>query len=140
MANSFEDPSFINYLIDNMNQALIESENDLENFLEKMRDEAIKDYFKKKKKEEKKSSIMNMIKKLAINLKKIGESNKDLIRIYTVDETTPSPKPLKINSESIFSQTKHSADSKQISEFKPGKGSTFENPGSFFNPKSNQIF
>lgn len=67
---NISDSSFVNYLIDNVNQALIDTEADLEDYLKEIREKLMKNYIKELKKTEKKESAMNLFKNLAKMLKK----------------------------------------------------------------------
>ena len=76
---NFSDSSFVNYLIDNVNQALIDTETDVADYLKEIKEKLMKNYIKELKKTKKKQSALNLFKNLAKMLKKssIKESVKD---------------------------------------------------------------
>lgn len=73
----FSDQSFIYYLIDNINQALVDSETDLNDFLTEIKEKLMKNYVKELKKNKKKENTMNLFKNLASILKKKSQSDID---------------------------------------------------------------
>lgn len=64
MEEYFEDPSFIYYLIDNVERAMNNSQGDLEEYLSEIREKTMKKYVKALKKDFKNEKSVSLLKKL----------------------------------------------------------------------------
>ena len=64
MEEYFEDPSFIYYLIDNVERAMNNSQEDLDKFVDKIKDKTIKKYVKTLKSDLNNQNSLSLLKKL----------------------------------------------------------------------------
>ena len=135
--DQFSDSSFVHYLIDNINQALIDTETDLNEYLKEIKEKLMKTYVRELKKNQKKASTMNLFKNLASMLKK--KSIKE-----TLDDKSKSSdkkNQFNISKDQYASEKKDKSEDSDSVKRNPfnKKGSEFDPKSSIFTPKSKTI-
>ena len=84
MEEYFEDPSFIYYLIDNVERAMNNSQTDLDNFLDQIRKKTMRKYVKALKEDLKNEESVSLLKKLG-TMFTMGDKSKDVKKRITLN-------------------------------------------------------
>lgn len=134
MAEEFADQSFIHYLIDNINQALVDSETDLNEFLTEIKEKLMKNYVNELKKSKKKETTMNLFKNLAQILKKKSQNQIDQSRDLASQKDSQQSQDWSMNFTNSGKNTPSFERSQSMQ-----KSFGFDPKMSIFRPKSSRL-